>query len=71
VVRGDLEMNEGNSLGQGYNRPTGYSAEKAPQATFFSPVSLKLVSISYLKMVEAGRIKQGKIAYLRKYTSDS
>jgi hypothetical protein len=29
-----LEMNEGNSLGQGYNRPTGCSAEKAPHATF-------------------------------------
>ena len=29
-----LEMNEGNSLGQGYNRPTGCSAEKAPHASF-------------------------------------
>ena len=29
-----LEMNEGNSLGQGYNRPTGCSAVKAPHATF-------------------------------------
>ena len=29
-----LEMNEGNSLGQGYNRPTGCSAEKPPHATF-------------------------------------
>jgi len=29
-----LEMNEGNSLGQGYNRPTGCSAEKAAHATF-------------------------------------
>ena len=29
-----LEMNEGNSLGQGYNGPTGCSAEKAPHATF-------------------------------------
>jgi len=29
-----LEMKEGNSLGQGYNRPTGCSAEKAPHATF-------------------------------------
>jgi len=29
-----LEMNEGNSLGQGYNRPTGCSAEMAPHATF-------------------------------------
>jgi len=29
------EMNEGNSLGQGYNRPTGCSAEKAPHANFF------------------------------------
>ena len=29
-----LEMIEGNSLGQGYNRPTGCSAEKAPHATF-------------------------------------
>jgi len=29
-----LEMNEGNSLGQGYNRPTGCSAENAPHATF-------------------------------------
>jgi hypothetical protein len=29
-----LDMNEGNSLGQGYNRPTGCSAEKAPHATF-------------------------------------
>ena len=27
-------MNEGNSLGQGYNRPTGCSAKKAPHATF-------------------------------------
>jgi hypothetical protein len=26
-------MNEGKSLGQGYNRPTGCSAEKAPHAT--------------------------------------
>ena len=29
-----LVMNEGNSLGQGYNRPTGCSAGKAPHATF-------------------------------------
>ena len=29
-----LVMNEGNSLGQGYNRPTGCSAEKAPHMTF-------------------------------------
>ena len=29
-----LEMNEGNSLGQGYNRPTSCSAEKDPHATF-------------------------------------
>jgi hypothetical protein len=29
-----LEMNEGNSMGQGYNRPTGCSAEKALHATF-------------------------------------
>ena len=29
-----MEMNEGNSLGQGYDRPTGCSAEKAPHATF-------------------------------------
>ena len=29
-----LEMNEGNSLGQGYNWPTGCSAEKAPNANF-------------------------------------
>jgi len=29
-----LEMNEGNSLGQGYNQPTGCSAEKAPHMTF-------------------------------------
>ena len=29
-----LEMNEGNSLGQGYNRPTGCNAEKAPHVTF-------------------------------------
>ena len=29
-----LEMNEGNSLGRGYNRPTGCSAEKAPHANF-------------------------------------
>ena len=29
-----LEMNEGNSMGQGYNRPIGCSAEKAPHATF-------------------------------------
>jgi len=29
-----LEMNEGNSLGQGYNRPTGCSAEKDRHATF-------------------------------------
>ena len=29
-----LEMNEGNSMGQGYNRPTGCSAEKAPHANF-------------------------------------
>ena len=29
-----LEKNEGNSLGQGYNRPTGCSAENAPHATF-------------------------------------
>ena len=35
-----LEMNEGNSLGQGYNRPTSCSVEKAPHATcniFFNP----------------------------------
>ena len=37
-----LEMNE-NSLGQGYNRPTGCSAEKAPHATFnHSVVSLAI-----------------------------
>jgi len=29
-----LEMNEGNSLGQGYIRPTGCGAEMAPHATF-------------------------------------
>ena len=29
-----LEMNEGNSLGQGYNRPTGCIADKASHATF-------------------------------------
>ena len=29
-----LEMNEGNSLGQGYNQPTGCSAENAPHTTF-------------------------------------
>jgi len=29
-----LEMNEGNSMGQAYNQPTGCSAEKAPHATF-------------------------------------
>ena len=29
-----LEMNEGNSLGQGYNQPTGCSTEKAPHVTF-------------------------------------
>ena len=29
-----LVINEGNSLGQGYNRPTGCSAEMAPHATF-------------------------------------
>jgi len=29
-----LVMNEGNSLGQGYNQPTGYSAKMAPHATF-------------------------------------
>ena len=31
-----LEMNEGNYLGegQGYNRPTGCGAEKAPHETF-------------------------------------
>jgi len=34
VVRGASGDDEGNSLGQGYNRPTGCSAEKAPQATF-------------------------------------
>jgi len=28
-----LELNEGNSLGQGYNRPTGCIAEKNPHAT--------------------------------------
>jgi hypothetical protein len=31
-----LEMNEGNSLGQGYNRPTGCSAEKDPHVTFLA-----------------------------------
>jgi len=40
-----LEMNVGNSLGQGYNRPTGCSAVKAPHATFnlmslFSPTCI-------------------------------
>jgi len=34
-----LEMNEGNSLGQGYNRPTGCSAEKARHATFLTLTS--------------------------------
>jgi len=29
-----LEINEWNSLGQGYNRPIGCSVEKAPHATF-------------------------------------
>jgi len=29
-----LVMNEGKSLGQGYNRPTGCSAEKTSHATF-------------------------------------
>jgi hypothetical protein len=29
-----LVMNEGNSLGQGYNRSTGCSAEMAPHVTF-------------------------------------
>ena len=28
-----LEMNEGTHWGQGYNRPTGCSAEKAPHST--------------------------------------
>ena len=32
-----LKMNEGNSLGQGYSRPTGCSAEKVPHATFLFP----------------------------------
>jgi len=31
-----LVTNEGNSLEQGYNRPTGCSAEMAPHATFIS-----------------------------------
>ena len=42
-----LEMNEGNSLGQGYNRPTGCSAEKAPHATFLYLRTSKVTGFQY------------------------
>ena len=35
-----LEMNEGNSLGQGYNRPTGCSAERPHTRLFYRAISL-------------------------------
>ena len=46
-----LEMNEGNSMGQGYNRPTGCSAVKALHVTFFFN-ALKLLCIVYLCKAE-------------------
>ena len=46
-----LEMNEGNSLGQGYNRPTGCSAVKALHATFYSPGQCVVLFVIHLHKI--------------------
>ena len=49
-----LEMNEGNSLGQGYNRPTGCSAERPHTGLFY--IFIYLLESSELVVFLRGRV---------------